>query len=279
MAIVFAALSALSYGAADFLGGVGTRKSRVYAVLFWSQLTGLLTACIVAPLAGSSGVLPVDLLWGAAAGLSGAVGIMFLYTALARTVAAVSSPIAAVVGAILPVFVGLSLGERPEPIAWIGVVLALPAIVLLSREGVGPKATKKVAKAVRLGILSGIGFGAFFVCISRTSGDSGFWPLVAARAASICAAALVTLVTKRSLRLQRTSRGPVVAAGFLDMLANVFYLTASRVGLLILVTVVTALYPAPTVVLARIVHHEHLGPERIVGLVLAIAGIALIGLG
>lgn len=277
MAILFAALSALSYGAADFLGGVATRRNRVYAVLFWSQLTGLVVAVSAAPLVGADAVPVADLIWGAASGLGGAVGIMLLYRALAETVAAVASPVAAVVGAVFPVIVGLALGERPGPVGWVGVALAIPAILLLSRETGERRGA--VGEALRLGVFSGLGFGAFFVCLSRTGAESGLWPLVAARVASIVAVGAVTLLTHRTLRIGRGGRTAVAGAGLLDMLANVFYLVAARTGLLILVTVVTSLYPAPTVVLARVVYREPLGPARVAGILLSIAGVAMIGVG
>lgn len=277
MALMMSVFSALSYGTADFLGGVGTRRNPAYAVLFWSQLVGLLVAAVAAPLLGVKRVTATDIAWGVAAGIAGAAGVMVLYQALASTVAAVVSPTAAIVGAVLPVIVGISLGERPAPLAWIGVALALPAIVLLTTEK-GTQGTR-VLRALRSGILSGIGFGVFFVCISRTSPESGLVPLIGARVASTTLVLVITAVMGRSLRTAKRGRYAVGLSGALDMAANVFFLVAARMGMLAIATVVTSLYPAPTVVLSRIVYRERVGPLRLAGIGLAIAGVSLIGIG
>ena len=285
MSLLFSALSALAYGSADFLGGVGTRRNPAYAVLIWSQLIGLLVALFFALFVGNafegsgeSGTWPaVDLAWGAAAGLAGAAGIIFLYHALAHTVASIASPIAAVVGASIPIVAGVLFGERPEPIVWIGVALAFPAILLLSADRTQ---TIKIGSAVRLGLLAGGGFGLFFLFISRTGEESGLWPLVSARVASVSVVASAALLSKRSIGLARgRMRVSVVGAGVLDMLANLFFLVASRSGLLVVATIVTSLYPAPTVIFARVFFHERLSSTRIAGLLLAVAGVALIGIG
>ena len=285
MSLLFSALSALAYGSADFLGGVGTRRNPAYAVLLWSQLVGLFVALLFALLFGRSiGTSPQsdlwssrDLLWGAAAGLAGAAGITFLYHALAHTVASVASPVAAVIGAAIPVIAGVLLGERPSQIVWVGVALAFPAILLLSADR---SHAKKIGSAVRFGLLAGCGFGLFFLCISRTGEASGLWPLVSARIASVSVVSSIAMLSKRPIGLVRGAvRLSVVGAGIIDMIANLFFLLASRSGLLVIATIVTALYPAPTVILARFFFNERLSGLRIAGLLLAVAGVALIGIG
>ena len=277
MVSLFAALSALTYGCADFTGGLATRKSPVSAVVAWSQAVGILVTLIAAPMLGGTRPGMEAWLWGAAAGLSGAAGLGFLYQGLATGLAAVVSPTAAVTGAALPVFFGVLIGERPDVLTWIGVGIAIPAILLLSSErGDGRGAA---LKSLRTGLLAGLGFGGFFILLSRTGDDTGLWPLLAARSASVPALFIVTLVQGRSLILKKGSRLATLGAGTMDMAANIFYLMAARSGMLITASVITALYPAPTVMLQRLVFKEHLGSLRVAGLVLAVAGIALIGLG
>lgn len=277
MVTLFAAFSALAYGCADFTGGMASRRSPVSAVVAWSQAIGIPIALLALPLLG---VTPPTLdawLWGAAAGLCGAAGLGFLYQGLATGLAAVVSPSAALVGAALPVFFGVLIGERPEMLTWIGVAVALPAILLLTIERGDGKGA--VMKSLRTGIIAGLGFGGFFILLSRTGDNSGIWPLVAARTASVPFLLILTKIRRMPLTLTRGSVKTTLGAGILDMVANVFYLLASRSGLLITAAVITALYPAPTVLLQRLVLKERLSVVRLAGLALALTGIALIGLG
>ena len=276
MVTLFAVLSALSYGIADFSGGIAGRRSPVSAVVAWSQAVGIVVALIAAPLLGGTQLTPSSWLWGAVAGLCGAAGLSSLYRGLATGLAAVVSPSAALSGTALPVLIGVLMGERPNMLTWIGVALALPAIVLLSVERGENKGA--VMQSLRMGLVAGLGFGGFFIFLSQTPDDSGLWPLVAARAASVPALIIVTLLRRKPLALRKTSLITALGAGSMDMAANVFYLLAARAGMLITAVVITALYPAPTVLLQRIFFKEHLGPTRIIGLILALAGIALIGL-
>lgn len=277
MVTLFASLSALTYGAADFLGGLSSRKSPTTAVVAWSQGIGLLVALIAAPLLGAEKIIPSDLFWGIAAGLSGAAGVGILYRGLATGLASVVSPLAALTGAVLPVFFGFITGERPDMITWTGVSLAIPAILLLSTEK--SEGRDHVFKSLEMGFLAGIGFSGFFIFIAQSSDTSGMWPLVAARSVSVPLLFLVTAFRKKSLILVKGSRRQALAAGALDMGANVFYLLAARTGFLVTAVVLTALYPAPTVLLQKIFLKEHLTLLRMIGLILAITGAALIGIG
>lgn len=274
MAVLLAGLSALMFGAADFAGGMATRKSSVFAVLLYSQLIGLALAVLASFALHTPFPRTADMLWGIAAGVSGAVGLAALYTALATTIVAVASPIAAATGAAAPVLFGLLTGERPGLLSWIGIALAIPAIVLLSTEPADTGNRPAVRRATLLGVAAGLGFGVFFITISRTGGGTGLWPLVGARFASLVLMAAFAAATGRSLRLAPKSGKVTFAAGALDMGANIAFLLASRTGLLAVVAVISSLYPAPTVLLARIVSKERLTPARVAGLVLAVSGIA-----
>jgi drug/metabolite transporter (DMT)-like permease len=275
--MIFAALSALSYGIADFSGGLAARKSPVSAVAAWSQAVGILIALLAIPLAGGSAPDLHTWLWGAAAGISGSAGLNFLYRGLSEGRAVIVSPTAALTGAALPVLFGVISGERPNLITWSGVIIALPAILLLSFERGEQK--DAVLRSLRTGIIAGVGFSGFFILLSKTGDSSGLWPLVAARSASVPFLFLITFIRRKPLLLNRGSRRAALSAGVLDMLANIFYLLAARSGMLITTVVVTAMYPAPTVILQRIVFKEKISALRIAGLLMALAGIALIGTG
>jgi drug/metabolite transporter (DMT)-like permease len=279
MSVFLAVLSALLYGGGDFYGGLATKRSPVSAVLVFSQLVGLVLALAAVSILRTALPGISDLAWGAVAGVCGAAGLAVLYTALATTVVAVASPVAAVVGTVIPIVLGLAVGERPGTLAWAGIAVALPAIVLLTAASSPGAGTGSPRRAALLGAVAGTGFGLFFFAISRTAPGSGLWPLVAARVSTITLVVLTAAVTGRTRRPDRGSIGAVVAAGALDMGANIAFLLASRTGMISIAAAVTALYPGPTVLLARIVLRERLTRLRIAGLVLALVGVALISAG
>jgi drug/metabolite transporter (DMT)-like permease len=267
---VLALLASITYGAADFLGGLMGRRIPTTMVVLWSQSIGLSLAVVAALVFPADQVDVADFGWGGVAGATGTLGLYFLYQGLAQGRMAVVSPVAALVGAMFPLAIGLGLGERPLPIEWIGIGLALPAIWLVAAVGKieGPKGLLN-------GIVAGAGFGSFFAAIAQTGEGSGFWPLVGARVTQVIV--LSVMARRQGLGLPPPgTRLPVVALGAADMLANVFVLLAFRSGLMTLVAVLTSLYPAVTVLLAVWVLAEPIGPRQKVGLVLALVAVALI---
>jgi drug/metabolite transporter (DMT)-like permease len=273
--ILLALASALVYGTADFLGGLASRRVAAVIVTFVSQCAGLASLLLVLPFACGDGLITTDLAWGAAGGLAGAVALVCFYGALAGGTMSVVAPLTAVVSAVVPVVTGLALGERPSAWALVGVGLALPAIALIARETAdGPR---RVSRPVLLAaFVAGVGFGFFFVALAHTSGDSGLWPLVSARTASISLLAIVLVVTGRRPAPPRDSRVVIVTAGVLDTTANALYLAAATQGLLSLVAVIAALYPASTVVLARVVLGERVHRWQLGGFALAAVAVGLV---
>jgi drug/metabolite transporter (DMT)-like permease len=278
MSVLLAALSALCYGAADFSGGFAARRSPLVAVLVTSQAAGALLALAFVLVGGEAAPPGRDLAWGAAAGIAGAVGLAFLYRGIAGGLVAIVSPTAALVGAALPVAYGVLSGERPSPAALAGSAICLPAILLLSWERGGAGERGALRSALAHAVLSGTFFGLFFVALSRSPAGSGLWPVLAARAASITLLVAVALGSRQRLVVPRAGALPTVLAGVADMGANVLFLLATRAGLLSLAVIVASLYPAPTVLLARVFFRERIPAARAVGLGLALAGVALIGL-
>jgi drug/metabolite transporter (DMT)-like permease len=279
MPVILAALSALFYGCGDFAGGLATRKGRVLSVMAVSQIAGLAFAILCLPFLSPDWPGARAIAFGALGGVSGAFGLFMLYRGLGRTVVAIVSPSSALLAAAIPLAAGAVLGERPAGIALAGAAICLPAIILLSMEK-GPGGDAKTSRSALLhGIGAGLGFGFFFILISKAGDGSGLWPLIAARFSSIGIFLLVAAARKESLRPVNGSRRLVVAAGVLDMAANIAFLLSSRLGFLMIASAVTSLYPAPTVILARVFMGQKLGPARVAGLALAIAGTALIAMG
>lgn len=282
MGVIFSLLAALSYGTADFAGGYASRENPVLGVVAVSQLFGLaLVLAFVALDRASGAVAPRDVFYGAAAGLAGLGGIGLLYRGLATAEVAIVSPAAALFGAAAPVLFGVAVGERFGTLVLIGVVITLPAIAMISWEGVSEELHNRVAsrrEAWLTGIGSGLFFGLFFIFISRPAESSGMWPLVAARSVSIAGVFVAALVSRRSLRVTRVL--PVVAvAGLLDMAANIFMVLAYRHGLVAIVVMITSIYPAQTVLLGRVIFGQRVGPIRLAGIVIAIIGVALMSVG
>jgi drug/metabolite transporter (DMT)-like permease len=278
MAVLLAALSSVAFGGADFLGGLTSRRAPAVTVVFTAHLAGLVVVLAVAPLWGSEGALGSAVLWGAAAGASGAAGLVMLYHALATTRFSIAAPAAALFGAVMPVGYGLVIGERPAALAWVGVLVAIPALLLITstRREDSDAVRSGARRAVAWGALAGFGFALFGIFISRTTDASGLWPLVGARAASIPAMALLALGLRRPLVAAPPVLGAALVVGVADMGANILYLAALHRGLVSLVVVISSLYPAATVLLARMVLNERLTRRQVLGLGLAGLGIALI---
>ncbi len=277
MAILLAVLSSITIGGADFLGGLTARRAPAITVVFTAHLAGLGVTLVAAPLWGSDGTVTADLLWGAAAGASGAIGLVMLYHALATTRFSVAAPAAALFGAVLSIGYGLVIGERPDALAWVGVVLALPALLLITSSQRNEGGDRRSARrAVLLGALAGIGFSLYGIFMSRTGDSSGLWPLVGSRVASIPAVAVLALARRRPLLTAPPVLARALTVGVLDMGANILFLEALHRGFISLVVLISSLYPAFTVLLARVVLDERIGRRQGFGLLLAGAGIVLI---
>lgn len=270
MSLLLAGLSAAVFGVSDFLGGLTSRRVNSLVVVIWAEVVGLAMALAAGPFLGGSTLTAADVGWSAAAGVAGAFGLVSLYRGLADGRMAVVAPLSAVAGAVVPVTFGLLLGERPPLLAWLGVAAALPAIWLISAP---PGDAPPGPSGAVLGMAAGVGFGLFFVFISRTPEAAGIWPLAVARAASLLPLVGAALLGGVALGPPPGTRLPVTAVGVGDMGANILFLLAVRSGFLTLVAVVTSLYPAFTVLLAALVLRERI--HRSQGIGLALAGVAV----
>ena len=283
MLVVLALLSAATYGAADFLGGLAARRAGAIAIVVVSQFAGLIALLVALPLLPPASPAASDWMWGAAAGVAGGTGVALLYRALAMTSMAIAAPITAVCAVAVPVAVSMALGERPGTGPLAGIALALVSIVLVSQQDAHTNpssnsvAHRPAARAgVATALASGVAIGLFFLAVARVSVDAGLWPLVAARGVSVTLFAAMAVVMGRSLRMPASVIAIAVGGGILDMLANVLYLVASRYGPLSVAVTLTSLYPAGTVLLARMVLGERLRALQLIGVVCALAAIVLI---
>jgi drug/metabolite transporter (DMT)-like permease len=277
MAVALGVLVALSWGSADFLGGFTSQRLHTVTVLLVSQSFGLGAAILLVVALRDEAPDAHVFVLSAIAGVVGVGALWLLFRGLATGRMSVVAPLSAVGGGVLPVAWGLLHGEHPTALALVGVVLALIAVVIVGRGAEhDPVPSIPPTQELALGIGSGIGFGVVLILFSESATDSGMWPLLIARCAAVPMLAALAFALGRSVRVPGPDVMPVAGAGLFDVGANAMVLLAVRRGLLSLVAPVAALYPATTVVLARIILHEKIGRQRVGGLALGLAGLALI---
>jgi len=291
LAIVLALASAIGYGGSDFAAGLASRRAGVIQVTLLASAVSALIVAAALPFAASRPPGAAALAWGAAAGLGGTLGAFALYLGFRHAAFSVAGPLSAVGAAGFSVLAGLLFGERPTALALTGIVLALPAIVGVSASAAsgtaGASGTARgsgtaggrPAAGVMLGLIAGACFALLFIGLNRAGPGSGLWPVAAAAVAEV-AAALAAAVATRNLRLPG-ARPRVLAAitGATGASGTILYFLATHDGFLAVTAVLTSLYPAVTIVLARAMLGERLTALRLAGLTLAGACVALIAVG
>lgn len=283
MAIMLALGAAAFYGSADFMGGLAARRSTAQTVALGAQVSGLLVLLVAIPLLGPASFTHRDLALGAAAGLFGGLGLVLILRSLARGPMSIVAPTSALSAAIVPVGAGLLLGERPGLGALAGIAVALVAIALITRDhddpaSVGTKVARRGARLAALApaLAGGALFGLFFTLQHQTGAGAGLWPLLAARMVSVPLLLGMVAARRVDFRADRTLVAPILASGTLDMMANICFLVASRHGMLAVVSALTALYPASTVVLAQTHLGERLRTTQMAGLGVALVAAAMV---
>lgn len=277
---MFALLSALGYGISDFVGGLASRRVAALRVVLVSYPVALVLLAALAAVVGGE-INQGAMFWGALCGISQAFGIWWFYAALGAGPISVVSPLTAILVAGIPVGAGLALGERPGALAAVGVVLALIAVVLVSRQATDEDVTphRFTAKVAWMTVGSGVAFGLNFVLIHEAPVEAKLWPLVFAR---LSASVLVLVIAAVSANLHSPTGTPLrlaVLAALLDAGANVAMLLAVQSSYLSLAGVLMSLYPAATVLLAIVVLRERVTRWQVVGMALALAAVAMIAAG
>jgi drug/metabolite transporter (DMT)-like permease len=277
LGILLGLSSALAYGAADFVGGAGSRRYNSWQVVLVGQAAGavcMLVAGLVLP--GSPAT--VDFAWALLAGAGSATGSIFLFRGLARGRMGLVAPISAVGAAVLPVLVGVALGERPGWLAWMGVLAAFPGIWLVSRETPSDRSARTRGTLVD-GAVAGLGFGILFVALAQISDDAGVLPL----AANQLVGAILTILVATSLRQRwRPCRGVLgwgSASGVLGASGTLAFMIATGATSLGVAGVLASLYPAVTVLLAAGVLGERIALGQRTGIGICTLAVATLALG
>jgi drug/metabolite transporter (DMT)-like permease len=311
LAIVLALASAIGYGCSDFAAGLASRGAAVIRVTLLASAVSLIAVLAALPFAAGHPPSAAALAWGALAGLGGTVGGLALYIGFQQAAFSVAGPLSAVGTAGFSVLAGLLYGERPTGLALAGIVLALPAIVGVSASAAagGPgqqdaqnahegakerdaqdaedaeqhaEATahrRRPGAGVAGGLVAGAGFALLFIGLNRAGSGSGLWPVVAAGTAELVAAAGLALVTGDFRLPAGRPRELAAITGVSGAAGTILYFFATHEGLLAVTAVLTSLYPAVTIVLARTLLGERLSALRVAGLILAAACVALIAVG
>ncbi len=268
----FALAASLSWGAGDFSGGVATRRAKVLSVVITAHAIGLILLIALALIWSEPFPTTLDIIWGSVAGLAGAVGVVAFYQSLSVGRMGIVAPITAMLSAAVPVLFGAFFEGLPGPLQLIGFVLALIAVGLISGLGV----VKGRPKGLGLAFLAGLGFGSFFILISRVSHGAIFWPLAAARLASFLFLLAVILVRRQKVIPKKSVLPVVFLAGALDVAGNVFFVLATHAGHLDVAAILSSLYPAVTVLLASIILKERVTRIQTIGICIALVAIPLI---
>jgi drug/metabolite transporter (DMT)-like permease len=315
LAVAAALMSAVFYGSGDFAGGLATRRASVIRVALLTQSVSAVVIAIAVWSSGAPRPTAGAVAWGMVGGLAGACGALALLAGFRHAVFSVAAPLSAVGAAGFSVLAGLLLGERPSPLALTGIVLALPAIVGVSvsaraRPGAppapggpmplggplpvrgpgppGPEEAAPVPAAARrrlapggvsYGLVAGACFALLFIGLNRAGSGSGFWPVFCSQTTGLATITCVAVVTREFRLPAGRSRWLAGLAGLGSGPGTILYFVATHRGQLAVAAVISSLYPAVTIMLARVLLGERLTAVRLAGLVLAGASVALIAVG
>lgn len=278
MTVILGLLAAVAYGASDFAAGVGGRRLGAGVVALFVQIVAFLMAVVAVTMETHHGFTASALGWGLVAGIGCAAGTMALYRGFVVGRISVVAPLSAVVAAVVPALTGIALGEHLTSLAGLGLVFALPAIGLVSWHRDTTVKTK-ARPGVLEGLISGAGFAVLFIALDQAGAAAGFWPLVPGLALAGVLILPFALKEPRPIRVDTAALALLLTAGVFGGAADLLFLTATGRGPLSIVAVLTALYPAVTILLARVFLGERWNAAQTCGLVAAVVAITLITLG
>jgi drug/metabolite transporter (DMT)-like permease len=281
---IYSVIAIFFWGASDFAGGYGSRRANAFVLTAFSHFCAFVVMFAIA--FGEQGAFPSpsSIVWALAAGASGGFSLAIFYRALAAGQMGVTAPIAALVGAAIPTLVDIAVEGAPTRWTFGGFLLAIAAIWLITRpeppgeyEGNLKDSSGRPA-GVGMAALAGVGFAGFYLCVHQASGST-LWIAAISRIGSFAATAIAVIATRAPLALDRRGVTLGMLAGCLDITGSALFIYASQRGRLDEAVVLTSLYPAVTVLLARLVLKEHFSRWRFIGLLAALAAVPMIAAG
>jgi len=276
---VFSVGAVFLWGTSDFAGGMGSRRANAFVLTAFSHVCAFGLMLLIA--LAQHGAFPsfTSILWALLAGAVGGFSLAVFYGALASGRMGLTAPIAALVGAAIPTLADIAMEGAPNRWTIAGFVLALIAIWLITRpEKSGDNDSSGHPRGVALAALAGVGFAGFYLCIHQTAGSPS-WIAVISRVGSFSTTAVAVAATRAPLALDRPRAALGALAGCLDITASALFIFATQRGRLDEAVVITSLYPAVTVLLARLVLKEHFSRWKFIGLLAALAAVPLIAAG
>ena len=276
LSIIFGLGAALGWGAADFTGGLASRRTGAYRAVFYSEALGL--AFIVIALLVIREPLPNLLPLGGAvfAGALGTAGLLLLFHAMERGKMSIATPVSALMAATLPVVVGTLLAGFPGLPTLLGFILSLSAIWLISREEGNNNRILVHINELRLPLLAGLGFGTYFILVHEAAQESTYWTMLASRIGGVLIMVIFMFARRKNWRVSRDAWPLIALNGFLDVTANGFYILASQIGRLDVAAILSSLYPAATVLLAAMLLKERVARSQAIGIGLALIAIVFL---
>ncbi len=278
LSIIFGLSAALGWGAADFTGGLASRRTGAYRAVFYSEAIGLVF--IVIALIVIREPLPNLVPLGGAvfAGAIGTTGLLLLFHAMERGKMSIATPVSALMAATLPVVVGTLLAGFPGLLTFLGFILSLSAIWLISREEGNHSRILEHINELRLPLLAGLGFGTYFILVHQAAQQSTYWTMLASRIGGVLVMVMFMLAQQKNWQVSQDAWPLIALNGLLDVTANGFYILASQIGRLDIAAVLSSLYPAATVLLAAILLREHVVRSQAIGIGLALIAIIFLTL-
>ena len=273
LSILYGITSAATWGAADFIGGLASKRTSPYRVLFLAEIAGLVPFTALAILLGEPVPAAADMLLGAGSSLVGLTGLLILYRALANGKMSIAAPVSALFAALIPVLFGIFTLGAPSTVTIIGFGLAFLAVWFISQTDM--MNWRFSLLDLRLPLLAGLFFGSYFIIIHQATLNAFFWPLAAARFAGFVAFGLYALFARQPALPPRDLWAFCIVNGILDIGGNAFYVLAAQVGRIDVAAVLGALYPASTVLLAWLFLKERISWLQSLGVLLAFAAIVL----
>jgi drug/metabolite transporter (DMT)-like permease len=276
--VLFGLSSALTWGAADFCGGLASRKGKAYQVVLFGEAVGLAFLVVAAWFSGEKPLPWTSLLMCTVAGSMGVLGLLLFFKSMTAGKMSVAAPVSALTAALLPVIVGSILDGFPGARTFAGFGLALVAIWFISQPDGGEKNIRVRLTDLSLPLIAGLSFGVYLILYNRGSQTNLFLPLVASRLAGTVTMLLFVLFTRQSLLPGRAVWPLITLNGILDVTGNGLYILAGQAGRMDVAAVLVSLYPGSTVLLAGLILHERLNRAQVVGVLAALAAIVLMTL-
>ena len=277
-AILLGLTSAIAWGAADFTGGLASRKTGAYRAVFYGEILGITVIIVVAIVVWQP--IPDVSVWLLAmlAGALGTSGLLLLYHSMTKGLMSIATPVSALLAAVVPVVVGSFIEGSPGLLIFVGFAFALAAVWLISQSQDGMPDLLAHITDLRLPLLAGVGFGLYFVLMHSATRQATFWPMVSSRLGGILIIAFYMTLTRTSWRLDKSATGMIVLNGLLDIGGNLFFVLAGQAGRLDVASVLSSLYPGSTVVLAWVFLRERLSRTQWMGIAAALVAIVLMTL-